>query len=178
MNMPPTPDELNNALHDFDFLYGYWHVEHKKLASRLTDCTEWESFSSTQHCWPLLGGLCNVDEAQRINAASGAGYVGTALRCLNSQTQQWSIYWVGASDGVLQLPPVVGGFSDGVGIFDADEMINDRMTRVRFTWSGISSSTAHWQQAFSLDQGASWEINWTMAFTRINAAQHAADLHL
>ena len=178
MNTPRPPATPDTALHDFDFLHGHWRVEHRKLVSRLTDCTDWESFCSTQHCWPLLGGLCNVDEAQRINAASGAGYVGTALRCLNVQTQQWSIYWVGASDGVLQLPPVVGGFRAGVGIFEADEMINDRMTRVRFTWSGISSSAAHWQQAFSLDQGASWEINWTMAFARIDAVEPSADLHV
>jgi len=163
----------DDPLHDFDFLYGHWHVEHRRLLSRLTGCTEWETFTSTQQCWPLIGGICNVDESRRIGAAPGEGYIGASLRCLNLQTRQWSIFWVGARDGVLQPPPVVGGFRGGVGIFEADEMIGDRMVRVRFTWSGISPTTAHWQQGFSLDEGATWEINWTMAFTRITVAEAA-----
>ena len=164
-----APNSIDDSRHDFDFLFGHWRVEHRKLKSRLTGCTDWETFTSTQQCWPLIGGICNVDETRRIDAAPGEGHIGATLRCLNLQTQQWSIYWVGARDGVLGLPPVVGEFRDGVGIFDADEMINDRMTRVRFTWSVLSSTTAHWQQAFSLDLGETWEINWTMAFTRTQA---------
>ena len=168
MNTASTLAESNTALHDFDFLFGHWQVEHRKLKSRLTGCTDWETFTSVQQCWPLMGGICNVDETRRVDAAPGEGQIGATLRCLNLHTQQWSIYWVAARDGVLGLPPVVGGFRDGVGvgIFEADEMINDRMTRVRFTWSVLSPTTAHWQQGFSVDQGASWEINWTMAFTR------------
>ena len=164
-----TSSDIAIALYDFDFLYGHWRVEHRKLTSRLTGCTDWETFSSLQQCWPLLGGTCNVDETRRIDATAGAGHIGATLRCLNQQTQQWSIYWIAAQDGVLQLPPVVGGFRDGVGIFEAEEMINGRMTRVRFTWSRSLPNTAHWQQGFSLDQGITWEINWTMAFTRTHA---------
>lgn len=167
----------NDPLRDFDFLYGHWRVEHRKLKSRLTGCTDWETFTSTQQCWPLIGGICNVDESRRTDAAPGEGHIGATLRCLNLQTRQWSIYWVGARDGVLTPPPVVGGFRDGVGIFDADEMINDRMIRVRFTWTVLSPTTAHWQQGFSLDEGKTWEINWTMAFTRISAAEADA-LHV
>ncbi len=166
MNTSHTLIQGNNALHDFDFLFGHWRVEHRRLKSRLNGCTDWETFTSTLQCWPLIGGICNVDEARRIDAAAGQGHVGATLRCLNLQTQQWSIYWAGASDGVLQLPPVVGRFRDSIGIFEADEMIKERMTRVRFAWSVLSPTTAHWQQGFSLDRGTTWEINWTMAFTR------------
>ena len=155
--------------HDFDFLYGHWRVEHRKLKRRLAKCTDWESFTSLQQCWPLMGGIVNVDETRRVDAAPSDGHIGATLRCLNQHTKQWSIYWIGAQDGVLGLPPVVGEFREGVGIFDGNEMINGRMTKVRFTWSVLSSTTAHWQQAFSLDQGAIWEVNWTMAFTRINS---------
>lgn len=177
MNDQSKPTQLDcaeDALHDFDFLYGHWRVAHRKLAKRLQSCTDWETFASTQECRPLMGGMGNVDEARRTDAKPGEGYVGAAIRCLNLQTRQWSIFWVGGSDGVLSLPPVVGGFCDGVGIFEADEMIDGRMIRVRFTWSGISPTTAHWQQGFSTDGGATWEINWTMAFTRIAAAEYTA----
>ena len=74
---------------------------------------------------------------------------------------------------MLGLPPVVGSFSDGVGLFEADEMIGGQQVRVRFTWTVHSSTAAHWQQGFSLNQGATWEVNWTMAFTRITADEYA-----
>lgn len=164
----------DSALHDFDFLYGHWRVEHRKLKSQLTGCSDWENFASTQECLPLIGGVCNVDESRRIDAAPGEGHIGASLRCFNLQTRQWSIFWVGARDGVLTPPPVVGGFRDGIGHFDADEVIDGRLVRVRFTWSGISATTAHWQQGFSLDEGKTWEINWTMAFARITAGEYAA----
>lgn len=174
MSTDNVPVDTNAALHDFDFLFGHWRVDHRKLRSRLTGCTDWESFTSTQLCWPLIGGIGNVDESRRIDAAPGEGHIGATIRCLNLQTQLWSIYWVGARDGVLGVPPVVGGFRDGVGIFEADELISERMTRVRFTWTVLSPTTAHWQQAFSLNQGVTWEVNWTMAFTRIAADEYAA----
>ena len=161
-------------LRDFDFLCGHWRVAHRKLAKRLQSCTEWETFESTQECRSLMGGMCNVDEARRTDVRSGDGYVGASIRCLNLQTRQWSIFWIGGRDGVLSPVPVVGGFRDGVGIFEADEMFDGYPIRVRFTWSGISSLSAHWQQGFSKDGGATWEINWTMAFTRITAAEYTA----
>jgi hypothetical protein len=37
----------------------------------------------------------------------------------------------------------------------------------RFIWSDIAADSAHWQQAFSTDEGASWETNWHMWMTRI-----------
>jgi hypothetical protein len=64
-------------------------------------------------------------------------------------------------------PPVVGRFEQGVGRFYADETLRGRPIRVRFIWSEITATTARWEQAFSPDAGASWEINWDMRFTRI-----------
>jgi hypothetical protein len=37
---------------------------------------------------------------------------------------------------------------------------------VRFTWSGAATPTPRWEQAFSGDEGATWETNWIMDFTR------------
>ena len=34
------------------------------------------------------------------------------------------------------------------------------------TWSGITTPTPRWEQAFSDDDGATWETNWVMEFTR------------
>ena len=64
-------------------------------------------------------------------------------------------------------PPVRGRFQDGVGTFLADETFNGKPIRVRFTWSKITPASAHWEQAFSPDAGATWETNWVMDFTRL-----------
>jgi hypothetical protein len=37
---------------------------------------------------------------------------------------------------------------------------------VRFTWSDITKPTLRWEQAFSDDDGESWETNWIMETTR------------
>ena len=38
---------------------------------------------------------------------------------------------------------------------------------VRFLWSDITPTTCRWEQAFSVDDGATWEVNWIMESTRI-----------
>ena len=35
---------------------------------------------------------------------------------------------------------------------------------VRFTWSGVTTPTPRWEQAFSDDGGRGWETNWVMEF--------------
>lgn len=37
---------------------------------------------------------------------------------------------------------------------------------VRFFWHSISATTATWEQAFSADDGATWETNWVMSWSR------------
>jgi hypothetical protein len=60
-------------------------------------------------------------------------------------------------------------FEDGVGTFYGSDQHAGRPVRVRFLWSHSSANSAHWQQAFSVDGGASWETNWHMWFRRLDA---------
>jgi hypothetical protein len=78
----------------------------------------------------------------------------------------WSIYWVNSRNGLLLLPPVVGGFTDGVGRFHCAEDYEGRPITVRYTWSRITGSSARWDQAFSPDGRQTWETNWIADFTR------------
>jgi hypothetical protein len=39
--------------------------------------------------------------------------------------------------------------------------------RVRYTWKGITETSATWEQAFSFDRGVTWDTNWIMAATRV-----------
>ena len=72
-------------------------------------------------------------------------------------------------DGVRDfdfLHALVGGFVDGIGEFLGDDEKAGRPVRVRFRWSDITPSAARWEQAFSVDDGAAWEMNWIMTFAR------------
>jgi hypothetical protein len=62
---------------------------------------------------------------------------------------------------------VVGAFRNGVGEFHGDDVDEGRPIRVRYLWSMITRTTAHWEQAFSTDGEKTWETNWTIDLRRI-----------
>jgi len=64
----------------------------------------------------------------------------------------------------------VGAFKDGIGEFYDQERFEGRSIYVRFLWSGITPTSARWEQAYSDDGGKTWETNWSMAFTRVGGA--------
>jgi len=85
--------------------------------------------------------------------------------------QRWSIYWLNnhnggtdAASGAL-LPPVVGGFKNGIGIFEGSDHIAGQHVLVRYIWSGVTTRQPRWEQEFSNDQGKTWETNWIMQFS-------------
>lgn len=94
------------------------------------------------------------------------GWKGLTLRLFDQETEEWSLNWSSSRTGRL-FPPVTGRFGpDGRGEFFGDDTHEGKEVRARFVWSGISATTARWEQAFSLDGGVSWLTNWTMEFTR------------
>jgi len=150
--------------HDFDFQTGHWRIHNERLKERLKDCTEWETFEATNHAGLLPGGLGNMDD---FFTEHWPGFVGMSLRLYNPRTRKWSIYW--ASNRIDGLePPVVGSFDrNGVGVFDGRQALDGRPILVRFTWSNITKNGAPWEQAFSPDDGKTWEKNWIMTMTRV-----------
>jgi len=164
--------------HDFDFFHGQWTIRNERLKQRLAGSTDWEIFHATQRCQPLLGGMGNVDDFVSDWTRPGADgpFIGMTLRLFGAESKQWSIYWAGNHDGVLD-PPVMGAFADEadgqrIGTFSGVDEYEGRPVRVRFRWSQISANTAHWQQAFSPDDGATWETNWHMWFRRTDEDGH------
>jgi hypothetical protein len=153
-----------DGVDDFDFLIGDWSVVHCRLKRRLMGETEWVEFSGPATARKILDGLGNIDEYQ-IDLPAGA-YVGSSLRLFNPATQNWSIYWMDSRDPTLD-PPMVGRFKDDQGLFFGDDSFEGQQIRVRFIWSGMARTTCRWEQAFSVDGGASWETNWIMTFTRV-----------
>jgi hypothetical protein len=147
---------------DFDFFVGSWTGRQRKLRKVLNGCDDWEEFASTTRCWSLFDGAANLDEVWFPELGSG----GVTLRLFDPAKQEWSLYWASSRNGLLAMPPTVGRFTDGTGLFYDDETFEGREIRVRYTWSGITAVTARWEQAFSTDRGQTWETNWIADFTR------------
>lgn len=161
MNEPISP---HDASHDFDFLVGHWHIKNKRLLHRFQNSNEWESFEATGTMNLILGGLGNIDNF--IPEQWEAGFIGMTLRLFNPKTGLWSIYWADNQRYTLD-PPVVGKFTNGVGIFEGKDTSQSQPILLRFIWSNITATTARWEQEFSQDDGQTWEKNWSMDFTRI-----------
>ncbi len=146
---------------DFEFEYGTWLVQHRRLIDRLAGCDEWESFEGTTICAPILGGVGNFEQVWMPSIDT----IGMALRLFDHSKQEWSIYWSSNRTGRLE-PPVVGRFVNGIGTFEADEEFNGQAIRVRFIWESIGSDQARWTQSFRRTDDLDWENNWIMDFTR------------
>ena len=165
---PATATAEQDGRHDFDFYHGRWNVASHRLLKRLQNCDTWEDFEATSVCWPTLGGIGNMDE---FRTDFWNDFIAMTIRFFNPQTKLWSLYWVTNRNGVLE-PPVIGSFKDGTGIFEGPDVFEGKPILVRFTWSDITPTSARWQQAFSTDHGATWEVNWVMTHTRVEASPY------
>jgi hypothetical protein len=145
-----------SSAHDFDYLVGTWKLRNRKLKSRLTHSTEWIAFESRVEMHQILGGLGNID--RYTDQASGKPYEGVAVRLFDPKTRLWSIYWADGSRGSFD-PPVVGSFENNVGHFFARDTFNGRNIIVVFRWDVRNPSLPIWSQAFSTDEGKTWEWN-------------------
>jgi len=150
-----------STAHDFDFLHGDWEVHHRRRTDFLDADSGWEEFPSTTRCWSLFDGAANVDAIDMPHLGSK----GLTLRLFDRETEQWSLNWSSSRSGKL-YPPVLGRFEGERGEFYGDDTLDGKDVRVRFVWSGISATTARWEQAFSVDGGETWLTNWIMEFTR------------
>jgi hypothetical protein len=150
---------------DFDFLHGEWRVAHRRLRRRLAGCQEWDRLDGTMRCWPILGGIGNIDEF----VLPALNVRGATLRLFDLADRRWALHWSSTVTGRLD-PPLYGTFRDGVGEFHGEDVFDGVPIRVRFLWDEISDGHCRWQQAFSHDGGATWETNWVMELDRVSAS--------
>ncbi|MFE6485784.1 hypothetical protein ACFVGN_23020 [Streptomyces sp. NPDC057757] len=151
-----------STAYDFDFLHGEWDIRHRLRTDFLDPGSEWREFAATQVCRSLFGGAANIDEM----TVPSQGWKGLTLRLFDPEARAWSLNWSSSRTGRL-FPPVVGRFGpDGRGEFHGDDVHDGKDVRVRFVWSGITATTARWEQAFSVDGEETWLTNWVMDFTR------------
>lgn len=156
--------EAQGGQSDFDFEIGRWRTEVKLLKKPLSGSTEWVEYEGTSVVHEFLGGRANLVE---LSIAGPAGRIeGVSLRLYRPETGQWSIHYASARDGELTAP-LHGRFENGRGEFYGDDKLGDRPIRVRFVITQEGADTARFEQAFSADGGASWEVNWIAVDTRL-----------
>ena len=71
-----------------------------------------------------------------------------------------------STEGILQ-PPVVGSFENNRGQFFTKDIFKEKKIVVAFRWDVSDKENPVWSQAFSADNGKTWEWNWYMYFSRI-----------
>jgi hypothetical protein len=152
----PSPATRDGA-RDFDWEIGAWKTHVKRLQRPLTGSTSWVDYDGTTVVRGVLGNRANIAE---LSISGPAGRIeGAALRLYEPDTRRWTINYFSLGDGRL-TPPLSGEFRDGVGTFHGDDTLGTRPIKVRFVISPLAVDTWRFEQAFSADEGKTWEVNW------------------
>jgi hypothetical protein len=153
---------------DFDFLVGKWKMHNRRLNKRLEGGKEWTEFESSDENSKILSGSADMDtySTTEMPGQEGKLFEGVTLRLFNPKTRLWSLYWVASNVGILD-PPVVGSFENNVGHFFAKDTFKGKKIIMMFRWDVRDKDRPVWSQAFSPDNGKTWEWNWYNVSERI-----------
>lgn len=150
---------------DFDWEIGTWTTQVRVLRNPLSGAApDWAEYQGASVVKPLLDGRANFVE---LAVAGDKGRIeGGSLRLYNPQSRQWSLNYASLGNGLLTAP-VYGAFdAAGRGAFHGQDMLDGRAILVRFLIIPVSPSEVRFEQAYSTDGGATWEINWVATDTR------------
>jgi hypothetical protein len=159
--IPATPV---SSPRDFDFEHGRWHTLLRRRLQPLSGSDTWAEYTGTTVVSPVLGGRANLAE---LDVSGAAGRIqGLSLRLFDTTLKRWTLNFSNAASGTLAIP-MTGGFeSTPRGVFYSAEEFNGRRVLVRFVIASTSADSCRFEQAFSADGGATWEINWIAVDTR------------
>ncbi|HEV3413203.1 MAG TPA: hypothetical protein VG101_12025 [Puia sp.] len=151
---------------DFDFFVGKWKMKNKHLNARLANCKEYTEFESTVEDHAGLEGNGNFDVVHR-QLPDGKIYEGRTVRTFDPKTRLWRLYWMDSNGGPID-PPQIGSFHNGVGLFFAKDYQVGRPVIIVFRWDITNPNQPVWGQAFSDDNGKTWEWNYSNTSYRAN----------
>jgi hypothetical protein len=152
------------AERDFDFEIGKWQTHVSRLQQPLTGSTTWVQYDGTTVVRKVWDGRANLVE---LEVDGPAGHLELlSLRLYNPQSRKWSLNVASSRSGELGTP-AVGEFRNGRGEFVDRETFNGRSILVRFTIFDLRPDSCRFEQAFSADDGKTWEVNWRAVDTRI-----------
>ena len=150
---------------DFDFLQGKWKVHNRKLKSRLSNNDEWIEFEAELHMKKALNGFGNIENFYSND--NNNPFEGMAIRLFNKETKLWKIYWIDSNGMAMDEKPVTGSFENKLGRFYTNDIFNEKEIVVVYQWDATNPDHPNWSQAFSTDNGKTWEWNWKMELTKI-----------
>jgi hypothetical protein len=161
---PPPAAAVRDGSRDFDFEIGTWKTHIARLQHPLTGSNTWMEYDGTSVVHKVWNGRANLLE---LEVSGPAGHIeALSLRVYNPGARQWSLNFSNSRVGTLGVP-TIGEFRDGRGEFYDQETIDERAVLVRFIISDITPDSCRFEQAFSVDGGRSWEVNWIATDTRI-----------
>jgi hypothetical protein len=163
----PASSTIADRQRDFNWEIGTWRTTVQVLADPLSESPDqWLEFAGTSTVRALAGRRANVVE---LDVSGPNGRIEALnLRLYEPQAQRWSLTFVNLRDGLL-TPAVYGGFRDGVGEFYGDDQLDGRPIKVRFLIVRVSKDEARFEQAFSADDGTTWETNWIALDRRVKS---------
>lgn len=151
--------------HDFDFHFGKWKTHVSRLQHPLTGSTTWVEYDGTTVVSKVWNGRANLVE---LEVDGSAGHLELlSLRLYNPETHQWGLNVASSGGGELGVP-TLGAFKNGRGEFFDHETFNGHTILVRFTIFDIKAKSIQFEQAFSADEGKTWEVNWRATDTRVS----------
>jgi hypothetical protein len=166
----PHKTAERDGQHDFEFSLGSWKTHIKRLQHPLSGSTTWMEYEGTSVVRKIWNGRASLGETK---ADGPAGHLeALSLRLYNSEARQWNLTYANGNGGTLSVPSS-GEFKNGRGEFYDTETIKGRNILVRQVWSDITTSSCHFEQAFSDNGGKTWEVNWVATDTRVKEADKA-----
>lgn len=100
----------------------------------------------------MLNGAVSIDEMRYEDFSA------LTLRLYAHSTGKWTIHWVNGQSGLLQTP-VAGTWTNGELTAVGEDEFVGRAILGSYRWWQIAASSARWEQAFSVDDGQTWETN-------------------
>jgi len=161
--IPPMDPASDAGQHDFDFDLGTWKTHSSRLLNPLTGSTKWVQLEGVSKVSKVWNGRANLAEYKADGPAGRVELL--ALRWFNPNTHEWNLDFATPGVGTLGIPGI-GAFKNGRADFYDYEPINGRSVFVRFSIWSITADTAQSEQAFSIDGGKTWEVNWINKYER------------
>lgn len=156
----PAP---TTGVKNFNFLLGTWKTHYRLLKTRLANSHDWYDCYGTSKVTQFWDGSGQLEDGDL--KCPGSHIIGVTVRVYNAQKQQWSLWWGTEKRGIVP-PPQVGRFENGVGDFYANDKHNGKPIVIRFQWT-LKNGSPYFEQAFSPDNGKTWETNWTTVYSRM-----------
>jgi len=154
---------VRDGSHDFDWEIGTWDTTLKRLRKPLSGNTDWLEYAGTTVVKGLMGKRANVVE---FDVRGAAGHIaGVSLRLYQPANGRWTLHFANLANGSM-TEPMQGAFKQGHGTFFGEDTMDGRKIRVRFLIIPLTKDQWRFEQAYSADNGKTWEDNWVAIDTR------------